>query len=107
MEILYSKLKKYTVVINFWLENFLFPKEACEFQKKLTASAWDLASLNRNLTTGFSGTNDCRYLLPIRIKYHELPELASTTGSVISSIIRQENDCLKELSSNFIHHLAR
>ena len=84
---LYPVLKMHTTAINFWLEEILFPKEAYEFHSKLSASAWNLASLNKNLTTGFSGTNDFRFLLPLEMKYYEIPELIGTTGSVLSSII--------------------
>jgi hypothetical protein len=96
--VLYPLLKKHPPVINDWLSNFLFPKEAKEFSFRLSASAWDLASLNTNLTTGFSGTNDSsRYLSPLTINYYDLPNLFGTTGMVMQNILCKENSytCLK------------
>ncbi|KIK32258.1 hypothetical protein CY34DRAFT_165237, partial [Suillus luteus UH-Slu-Lm8-n1] len=51
-------------VIDFYLSRVVFPKEAKGFPSKLTCSGWDLAQEKSHLTTGFSGTNDNRYLLP-------------------------------------------
>lgn len=55
LNFLFPILRMHPPVINHWLRTFLFPKEAKEFSNKLSASAWDLCSLNTNLTTGFSG----------------------------------------------------
>lgn len=65
-------------MINHWLNTFLFPREAKTFPFKISSSSWDLSSLNRNLTTGFSGTNDSsRYLLPLNMTYYDLPKLGN------------------------------
>ena len=76
-DILYPLLRSHPPVINYWLCSFLFPKEAKEFSNKLSASAWDLCSLNKNITTGFSGTNDSsRYLSSLNMNYYDLPDLS-------------------------------
>lgn len=65
-----------TVVIDYFLNHFVFPKHAKQFRLKLQASGWDvplfsseqqttdiLGGTGKNLkalTTGFSGTNDNR-----------------------------------------------
>ncbi|OBZ74845.1 hypothetical protein A0H81_05455 [Grifola frondosa] len=51
-------------VIDFFLSQVVFPKEAKEFPQKQAASGWDIAEKKHHVTTGFSGTNDNRYLLP-------------------------------------------
>ena len=76
LDYVYPLLKMHKPVIDHWLSHFLFPKEAKEFKNRLSTSAWDLSSLNTNLTTGFSGTNDSsQYLLPLSMNYYELPGL--------------------------------
>ena len=70
------------VTIDYFLNNFVFPKHAKQFEIKLQASGWDLPlflpeiqasdSFNaphgtRPLTTGFSGTNDGKGMLPLNI----------------------------------------
>lgn len=63
-------------VIDFWLIIFVFPSEAKSFEKKLMCTAWDLCNENMQyLTTGFSGTNDTRDILPLPIAQDDLPEL--------------------------------
>ncbi|KAG0707120.1 hypothetical protein DFH29DRAFT_995437 [Suillus ampliporus] len=59
-------------VVDFYLSRVVFPKEAKGFPSKLTCSGWDLAQEKKHLTTGFSGTNDNRYLLPSSIVQHDL-----------------------------------
>ncbi|KAF8123207.1 hypothetical protein EV363DRAFT_1357363, partial [Boletus edulis] len=53
--------------IDFFLAKVVFPKEAKEFPSKLACSGWDLAEKKERLVTGFSGTNDGQYLLPLHI----------------------------------------
>jgi hypothetical protein len=43
------------------------------------------------LTTGFSGTNDSKRLLPLSISFFGLPELESTNGELIANILSKEN----------------
>ncbi len=99
--ILFPLLRSHPPVINNWLSSFLFPKEAKEFSNKLSTSAWDLCSLNKNLTTGFSGTNDSsRYLSPLNMNYYDLPNLIGTTGNVISNILSEKNSYGSLLTQN-------
>ena len=78
-------------VINFWMNNFLFPIEAKEFDEQLGTSAWDLCDAKHKPKTGFSGTNDSRYLLPANMSYISLPELRSTNGSLLHNLLKEEN----------------
>jgi hypothetical protein len=43
------------------------------------------------LTTGFSGTNDIRDMLPLTIKQQDLPSLAHTSAEVLSYLLQPRN----------------
>jgi hypothetical protein len=82
------------IVIDFFLAQIVFPKEAKEFPKKLSCSAWDLAERKSSgfPTTGFSGTNDFRYLLPTTIEQHALAHQRGTNARVLAYLLQTEND---------------
>ncbi|KAH7924415.1 hypothetical protein BV22DRAFT_1013332 [Leucogyrophana mollusca] len=83
------------VVINFFLSRVVFPKEAKEFPQKLACSGWDLAEQKRevsNVVTGFSGTNDNRYLLPTSITQRDPEHQLSTNARVLAYLLRPENN---------------
>jgi hypothetical protein len=82
-------------VIDFYLSRVVFPKEAKAFPNRLTCSGWDLAQEKSHLTTGFSGTNDNRYLLPSSIVQHDLDYQRSTNARVLSFLLRPENNCYR------------
>jgi hypothetical protein len=86
-------------VIDFYLSRVVFPKEAKGFPNKLTCSGWDLAQEKRHLTTGFSGTNDNRYLLPSSIAQHDLDYQRSTNARVLAFLLRPENNCYRPIPS--------
>jgi hypothetical protein len=79
-------------VIDFFLSRVVFPKEAREFPSKLATSGWDLAEKKANIVTGFSGTNDRRYLLPTSIKQVDPVQQSSANALVLTHILRPEND---------------
>src|SRR6202789_3494345 len=79
-------------VINFYLSNVVFPREAKQFPKRLAASAWDLAEEKNHAVTGFSGTNDNRDLLPISIEQCDPLKQLGTNAKVLSYLFRPEND---------------
>ena len=78
-------------LINYFLSEVVFPKEMKEFPSKLSSSGWDIAKTKSNPTTGFSGTNDSRYILPLSIEQRDLPEQNSTNASVLRCLLRSEN----------------
>ncbi|KAG1837163.1 hypothetical protein DFJ58DRAFT_863227 [Suillus subalutaceus] len=82
-------------VVDFYLSRVVFPKEAKGFPSKLTCSGWDLAQEKSHLTTGFSGTNDNRYLLPSSIVQHDLDYQRSTNARVLAFLLRPENNSYK------------
>jgi hypothetical protein len=79
-------------VIDFFLASVVFPKEAREFPYKLATSGWDLAEQKHHVTTGFSGTNDNRYLLPTSMSQLDDPRQQSTNARVLSYVLQPEND---------------
>ncbi|KAF8554287.1 hypothetical protein OG21DRAFT_1522569 [Imleria badia] len=78
--------------IDFFLARIVFPKEAKEFPSKLVCSGWDLAEKKGRLLTGFSGTNDGRYLLPLHITQRDPDHQRGTNAKVISYLLQPENN---------------
>ena len=95
------------VVIDYFLNHFVFPKHAKQFEIKMQASGWDipLCPQERNLstiqraggqsigpmTTGFSGTNDNRSLLPLNIRQEDLYGLSHTNAEVLTYLLQHRN----------------
>lgn len=77
--------------IDYFLSKAVFAKESKEFPHKLSASGWDLGKTKTNPTTGFSGTNDSRYVLPLSMKQLDLPEQKHTNALVLEYLLRPEN----------------
>ncbi|RDW69126.1 uncharacterized protein DSM5745_08886 [Aspergillus mulundensis] len=91
-EDLYPRLRYQKAIIDFFLSKVVFPKEAKEFPFKLSTSAWDIPSKQGQLlTTGFSGTNDNRYMLPKSMPQKDLPDLLHTNAMVLNQLLREEN----------------
>ncbi|KAJ7319268.1 hypothetical protein DFH08DRAFT_1034951 [Mycena albidolilacea] len=78
-------------VVDFYLSECVFPKEAREFEYKLTTNAWDLARTRERLTTGFSGTNDNKYLLPLSIEQCDQDSQRHTNAQVLQYVLQKEN----------------
>lgn len=101
--VLFPALRYSKKVADFYMANIVFPREGKEFDQKLSASGWDIPLKlgGQHLTTGFSGTNDNRFLLPSSISQHDLPELRHTSGKVLSYVLRSENlryECAKDVN---------
>lgn len=69
----------------------LFGSELREFPQKLSSSGWDIARTKTHPTTGFSGTNDSRYVLPLSVEQQDLTLLRGTNALVIRLLLRPEN----------------
>ena len=80
-------------IADYFLANVVFPKEGKEFDEKLSTSGWDVPAKvgGPHWTTGFSGTNDNRFLLPLSIRQQDLPNLQHTSGKVLDYVVRKEN----------------
>ncbi|KAL8660136.1 MAG: hypothetical protein Q9202_006792, partial [Teloschistes flavicans] len=90
---LFPALRLNKKVADFFMERVVFPKEGKEFDQKLSTSGWDIPAQpgSSKITTGFSGTNDNRFLLPSSISQQDLPELRHTSGKVLEFLARPEN----------------
>ena len=91
-EILVPLFSRNKGVVDFYLSQVVFPRAAREFPSKLPTSAWDLVEDKKNLTTGFSGTNDNRYLLPTSIAQEDPDFVLGTNALVLRHLLLSEND---------------
>ena len=98
-----ATVRRLPCCVDYWLDKCLFAREAKEFEHKLSASAWDLCTLSGGdkPTTGFSGTNDSRLLLPTSMHYHEVNTLVGTSAQVIDNLLNATNTscCYESLSA--------
>ncbi|TVY36417.1 hypothetical protein LSUB1_G007938, partial [Lachnellula subtilissima] len=77
--------------VDYFLAHVVFPKEMKEFPEKLSASGWDIGQIKTHPTTGFSGTNDSRKVLPLSVEHLDLPEQKDTNALVLQYLLRSEN----------------
>ncbi|KAG7408180.1 hypothetical protein Forpe1208_v012432 [Fusarium oxysporum f. sp. rapae] len=84
-------IKYSKAAIDYYLCRMVFAKESREFPHKLSASGWDLGKQKQNPTTGFSGTNDSRYVLPLDMKQLDIPEQKHTNALVLEYLLQPEN----------------
>ncbi|KAG4065067.1 hypothetical protein HA402_007464 [Bradysia odoriphaga] len=100
-ELVFPLFKHNMRVIDFWLSNLVFPREAKTFEHKLMCTAWDLVSDNLTHTvSGFSGTNDTKNILPLPIKQNDLKKLERTNDNVRNILLRPENSGYYRLPAN-------
>jgi len=78
-------------VVDYFLARIVFPKEMKEFPHKLSASGWDIGQTKVHPTTGFSGTNDSRHLLPLDVHHLDLEEQRHTSALVLAHLLQPEN----------------
>ncbi|CAE7010177.1 hypothetical protein PTT_16828 [Pyrenophora teres f. teres 0-1] len=87
---LFPGLRYSRKVVDYFLSYLVFPKQLKQFPKKLSASGWDLAVQKAHPTTGFSGTNDTRHMLPLSIEQLDLPTQHHTNAQVLSYLLMDE-----------------
>ncbi|KAK3350347.1 hypothetical protein B0T25DRAFT_483283 [Lasiosphaeria hispida] len=130
---LWSRLRFNRGVLHHYMNTFVFPAHTKQYDIKIQASGWDLplvrllsepadteaSSSHPALTTGFSGTNDNRMMLPLTIKQNDLESLRQTNAEVLTYLLQTRNrafhcapwranreiELLKELSSKGIRVL--
>jgi len=88
---LFPALRHGKSVIDYFVSHLVFPKEMKEFPHKLSASGWDIGKARDRLTTGFSGTIDSRHVLPLDVRYLELPEQKHTNALVMEYLLQPSN----------------
>ena len=87
------------LVVDYFLNHFVFPREGKQFPHRLVSSAWDLSAPTRTkMITGFSGTNDTQLLLPTHISQCDLPQLQKTDALVLDHLLQTENEQYRCLS---------
>ncbi|KAK4892493.1 hypothetical protein LTR27_008957 [Elasticomyces elasticus] len=70
----------------------LFPAyKMREFPFKLSASGWDIGKEEALPTTGFSGTNDSRTVLPLDIEQADLAAQQHTNALVLEYLLQDDN----------------
>lgn len=77
--------------IDYFLSKVVFARETKEFPHKLSTSGWDLAKSKTHPTTGFSGTNDSRYILPLTMTQLDQAEQRHTNALVLRHVLQSEN----------------
>lgn len=116
---LHGMVRSSASLVDFFLNNFVFPKYAKTFRLKLQASGWNLfpsTSIQSECrVTGFSGTNDSRHQLPMLVKQGDLPHLAHTNAEVLYYLLAPRNQGYVRMNepngarwteSDLIDHLA-
>ncbi|KAK6605240.1 hypothetical protein H4I95_05046 [Botrytis cinerea] len=109
LEELWRHLRLNRHVLDHYMNTFVFPNHAKQFSIKLQASGWDIPLFSKPLTeetiwcpktTGFSGTNDNKMMLPLSIKQDDLPSLCQTNAEVLVYILQSRNRQYKLASRN-------
>ena len=112
-EYIFPQLRHCKAVIDFFLSMIVFPKQMKEFPHKLSTSGWDLAqdrSSFSQLVTGFSGTNDNRFLLPQMVSQVDLDAHTHTNAMGLAYLLQQENSKvihLPDIAQNICGMLKR
>lgn len=97
---LWTHLRTSKSVLDHYMNQFVFPVHAKQFGIKLQASGWDLPLFSRiksdnaargARTTGFSGTNDNKMMLPLTIRQDDLPSLHQTNAEVLTYLLQDRN----------------
>lgn len=83
-------------IVHHYMNSFIFPDHAKYFTVKMHDSGWDLplftaGSKQSARTTGFSGTNDNKKLLPLNIRQDDLPSLKQTSAEVLTYLLLERN----------------
>jgi hypothetical protein len=92
-DVLYPALHRHMDVVDFWLAQVVFPNEAKQYRRNMVSSAWDLCRNDiRSVTTGFSGTDDARLLLPLTVTQENMAVLTETNGVLLHNLLRKDND---------------
>lgn len=91
IEEVFPALRRGKSTIDYFPAHIVFPKEMRDFTHKLSASGWDIGKQKTQLVTGFSGTNDSRYLLPLDVKQLDLPEQKHTNTMVLEWLLQDGN----------------
>ncbi|KAI0844999.1 hypothetical protein F5Y00DRAFT_265964 [Daldinia vernicosa] len=88
---LFNSFRHAKGVIDYFLAHIVFPKEMKEFSHRLSASGWDIGEVKTHPTTGFSGTNDSRQVLPYDVEQLDLEDQKHTNALVLENLLHPKN----------------
>lgn len=91
MDKVFPTLRYSKGMIDYFLAHIVFPKEMKEFPHKLSASGWDIGQVKSHPTTGFSGTNDSRHVLPLSVEHLDIRTQKHTNALVLAYLLQEEN----------------
>jgi len=120
---LWRHLRARVIVIDYFLNHHVFPRYAKQFHMKLQASGWDIplfsveikgepalevqsSKASTALTTGFSGTNDWKRMLPLTIAQNDLRGLSHTNAEVLAYLLQPRNRGYVLAADNRGRHLS-
>lgn len=90
--VIFPSLRRLRSVVDFYMFHHVFPQGIREFPYRLSASGWNLTKHRPGRpTTGFSGTNDSRFLLPLSIEQNDLPQQKHTNALVLKHLLHPGN----------------
>lgn len=78
-------------VVDYFLSHVVFSKEMKQYPHKLSASGWDIGKNKFLPTTGFSGTNDSKRLLPLFVNQLDLEPQKHTNALVLERLLDPVN----------------
>ena len=87
----FPSLRQGKAVIDYFLSHIVFLKEIRQYPHKLSASGWDIGKKKSLVTTGFSGTNDSKRLLPLFVKQLNLEQQTHTNALVLEYLLQPVN----------------
>ncbi|GAW18489.1 hypothetical protein ANO14919_079650 [Xylariales sp. No.14919] len=88
---IFPKFRYSKGLIDYFLAEIVFAKEMKEFPHKLSASGWDLGKKKAHKTTGFSGTNDSRIVLPLSVHQIDLEKQGHSNALVLDYLLQAKN----------------
>jgi len=88
-KLLHEKFRFNAEMINFWLNNCVFPMETKQFPSRIMCNAWHLAANERGQIVGFSGTDDRKRLMPLQVTQNQVENktVIATNGKMLSMIL--------------------
>jgi hypothetical protein len=87
----FPSLRYGKAVMDYFLAHIVFPKEIKQYPHKLSASGWDIGKKKALVTTGFSGTNDSKRVLPLFVQQLDLEPQAHTNALVLNYLLEPVN----------------
>ena len=88
---IFPKFRYSKGLIDYFLAEIVFAKEMKEFPYKIPASGWDTGKTKSHQTTGFSGTNDSRIVLPLSVHQMDLGKYRHTNALVLDYLLQDKN----------------